>query len=162
HDIKKVLAYSTVSQLGFMFPACGVGAPVIGTCHVRRHACFTALMFLGAGSANHGTHHEQARRHMGNPRKDMPYAYCSCMAGGFVGISTAFTGGKEVGGRINIVTWLNPIIWNPKTSKFGMESSAEATAETSKGVGISDTFSGAPWRKEPDGFNLAHAAQSKL
>src|SRR5437588_10520033 len=275
NDIKKVLAYSTVSQLGFMFLACGVGAFVIGIFHVMTHAFFKALMFLGAGSVIHGMHHEQDMRKMGNLRKYMPYTYWTFLAGwlaicgiipfsgfwskdeilwnaastthiplgwlvwlvgtiaatctafymtrlvamtfwgkerfpghehsmeheghaqkkehatpehhahvphespksmwvplvvlailatvgGFVGISTAFTGGKEVGGRMNIVNWMNPIIWNPTTSKFGMESSAEAATEKSKAVGISDTYSGAPWRKEPDGFNLAHAVESKL
>src|SRR5437870_10200060 len=58
NDIKKVLAYSTVSQLGFMFLACGVGAFVIGIFHVMTHAFFKALMFLGAGSVIHGMHHE--------------------------------------------------------------------------------------------------------
>src|SRR6266576_2271939 len=57
NDIKKVLAYSTVSQLGFMFMACGVGAFVIGIFHVMTHAFFKALMFLGAGSVIHGMHH---------------------------------------------------------------------------------------------------------
>ena len=65
NDIKKVLAYSTVSQLGFMFMACGVGAFVIGIFHVMTHAFFKALMFLGAGSVIHGMHHEQDMRRMG-------------------------------------------------------------------------------------------------
>ena len=62
NDIKKVLAYSTVSQLGFMFMACGVGAFAIGIFHVMTHAFFKALMFLGAGSVIHGMHHEQDMR----------------------------------------------------------------------------------------------------
>jgi NADH-quinone oxidoreductase subunit L len=62
NDIKKVLAYSTVSQLGFMFLACGVGAFVIGIFHVMTHAFFKALMFLGAGSVIHAMHHEQDMR----------------------------------------------------------------------------------------------------
>src|SRR5262252_3498123 len=231
NDIKKVLAYSTVSQLGFMFLACGVGAFVIGIFHVMTHAFFKALMFLGAGSVIHGMHHEQDMRKMGGLSKYMPYTYWTFVAGwlaicgiipfsgfwskdeilwnaasttiiplgwlvwlvgtiaatctafymtrlmamtfwgeerfrehahsmeheghaqkkehatphhahtphesprsmwvplvvlallatvgGFVGISTAFTGGKEVGGRMNIVTWLNPVIWNKETGQFG-------------------------------------------
>src|SRR5262249_40540225 len=231
NDIKKVLAYSTVSQLGFMFLACGVGAFVIGIFHVMTHAFFKALMFLGAGSVIHGMHHEQDMRKMGNLQKYMPYTYWTFLAGwlaicgiipfsgfwskdeilwsaasttqiplgwlvwligtiaatctafymtrlvamtfwgeerfrkhahsmehgghaqkkehgtthhahephespksmwvplvvlailatigGFVGISTAFTGGKEVGGRMNIVNWMNPIIWNSSTGQFG-------------------------------------------
>ena len=231
NDIKKVLAYSTVSQLGFMFMACGVGAFAIGIFHVMTHAFFKALMFLGAGSVIHGMHHEQDMRRMGGLRKYMPYTYLTFLAGwlaicgiipfsgfwskdeilwnaaatryipvgwlvwivgtiaatctafymtrlvamtfwgkekflnghahtaghevhnedhdtpqhethiphesprsmwvplavlavlatvgGFVGISTAFTGGKHVGGRMNIVNFLDPIIWNPTTHYFG-------------------------------------------
>ena len=81
NDIKKVLAYSTVSQLGFMFMACGVGAFVIGIFHVMTHAFFKALMFLGAGSVIHGMHHEQDVRRMGNLRKYMPYTYMTFLAG---------------------------------------------------------------------------------
>jgi NADH-quinone oxidoreductase subunit L len=81
NDIKKVLAYSTVSQLGFMFMACGVGAFAIGIFHVMTHAFFKALMFLGAGSVIHGMHHEQDMRRMGNLRKYMPYTYLTFLAG---------------------------------------------------------------------------------
>ncbi|HEX8707385.1 MAG TPA: NADH-quinone oxidoreductase subunit L [Pyrinomonadaceae bacterium] len=81
NDIKKVLAYSTVSQLGFMFLACGVGAFAIGIFHVMTHAFFKALMFLGAGSVIHGMHHEQDMRRMGGLRKYMPYTYMTFLAG---------------------------------------------------------------------------------
>jgi NADH-quinone oxidoreductase subunit L len=278
NDIKKVLAYSTVSQLGFMFLACGVGAFVIGIFHVMTHAFFKALMFLGAGSVIHGMHHEQDMRRMGGLRKYMPYTYLTFLAGwlaicgiipfsgfwskdeilwrtastnhipigwllwivgtiaatctafymtrlvamtfwgkerfgshehtpghevhedhptpghhahtphespksmwvplvalailatvgGFVGISTAFTGGKEVGGRLNIVNWMSPIIWNPTTKAFGTEP-AEATleakqAEASKGeAAINKEGQTAGVATESHaGFNLAHAVESKL
>ena len=65
NDIKKVLAYSTVSQLGYMFLACGVGAFVAAIFHVMTHAFFKALLFLGSGSVIHGMHHEQDMRRMG-------------------------------------------------------------------------------------------------
>lgn len=81
NDIKKVLAYSTVSQLGFMFMACGVGAFAIGIFHVMTHAFFKALMFLGAGSVIHGMHHEQDMRRMGGLKKYMPYTFLTFMAG---------------------------------------------------------------------------------
>ena len=81
NDIKKVLAYSTVSQLGFMFMACGVGAFVIGIFHVMTHAFFKALMFLGAGRVIHGMHHEQDMRRMGGLKKYMPYTYWTFLAG---------------------------------------------------------------------------------
>ena len=74
-DIKKVLAYSTVSQLGLMFLACGVGAFVAAIFHVMTHAFFKALLFLGAGSVIHGMHHEQDVRRMGGLKKHMPKTY---------------------------------------------------------------------------------------
>ncbi len=71
-DIKKVLAYSTVSQLGFMFLACGVGAFGAGIFHVFTHAFFKACLFLGAGSVIHAAHHVQDLDKMGGLRKKMP------------------------------------------------------------------------------------------
>jgi NADH-quinone oxidoreductase subunit L len=72
NDIKKVLAYSTVSQLGFMFLAIGSGAYVAAIFHMVTHAFFKALLFLGSGSVIHGMHHEQDMRRMGALRKVMP------------------------------------------------------------------------------------------
>jgi NADH-quinone oxidoreductase subunit L len=72
NDIKKVLAYSTVSQLGYMFLAVGSGAYVAAIFHMVTHAFFKALLFLGSGSVIHGMHHEQDMRKMGALRKLMP------------------------------------------------------------------------------------------
>ncbi|MBY0469912.1 NADH-quinone oxidoreductase subunit L [bacterium] len=80
-DIKKVLAYSTVSQLGYMFLACGVGAYTAGVFHVITHGFFKALMFLGAGSVIHGMHEEQDIMKMGGLRKDMPITFLVFGAG---------------------------------------------------------------------------------
>jgi NADH-quinone oxidoreductase subunit L len=273
NDIKKVLAYSTVSQLGFMFMACGVGAFAIGIFHVMTHAFFKALMFLGAGSVIHGMHHEQDMRRMGGLRKYMPYTYLTFLAGwlaicgiipfsgfwskdeilwnaaatrhipvgwlvwivgtiaatctafymtrlvamtfwgkerfldgdhghksgheshahvphesprsmwvplavlavlatvgGFVGISTAFTGGKHVGGRMNIVNFLDPIIWNPTTHYFGtheivdsygkpLEHVAETRVELTTHE-LEPAETPAPYGEA--GFNLAHAVESRV
>ncbi|MBM4302639.1 MAG: NADH-quinone oxidoreductase subunit L, partial [Deltaproteobacteria bacterium] len=74
-DIKRVLAYSTVSQLGYMFLACGVGAFTSGIFHLMTHAFFKALLFLGSGSVIHGLHGEQDMRKMGNLKKYMPITY---------------------------------------------------------------------------------------
>jgi NADH-quinone oxidoreductase subunit L len=74
-DIKRVLAYSTVSQLGYMFLACGVGAFTSGIFHLMTHAFFKALLFLGSGSVIHGMHGEQDMRHMGGLKKYMPITY---------------------------------------------------------------------------------------
>ena len=276
NDIKKVLAYSTVSQLGFMFLACGVGAFVIGIFHVMTHAFFKALMFLGSGSVIHGMHHEQDMRKMGGLKKYMPITYLTFLAGwlaicgiipfsgfwskdeilwnaasttqiplgwlvwlvgtiaatctafymtrlvamtfwgkerfpghehskdheghaqkkehgthdhhahvphespksmwvplvvlailatvgGFVGISTAFTGGKHVGGRMNIVNWLEPVIWNSVTKSFhrseGLSAAEEAKVAETPHTTELRAETGEP---ESQGFNLAHAVEEKV
>jgi NADH-quinone oxidoreductase subunit L len=285
NDIKKVLAYSTVSQLGFMFIACGVGAFAIGIFHVMTHAFFKALMFLGAGSVIHGMHHEQDMRRMGGLRKYMPYTYLTFLAGwlaicgiipfsgfwskdeilwsaastryvpvgwivwivgtiaatctafymtrlmaltfwgkerfldnqhdhgvehevhnedhetsthhvhiphesppsmwvplavlavlatvgGFVGISPAFTGGHHVGGRMNIVNFLDPILWNPNTKSFGTHEAVDsygkrseiaethATASVLTAEPLHDENPPPPYGHE--GFNLAHKIDSVI
>ncbi|HUX37300.1 MAG TPA: NADH-quinone oxidoreductase subunit L [Rectinemataceae bacterium] len=80
-DIKKVLAYSTVSQLGYMFLALGVGAYSTGYFHVFTHAFFKALLFLGAGSVIHALSGEQDIRKMGGLRKKLPITYFTFLAG---------------------------------------------------------------------------------
>ncbi len=74
-DIKKVLAYSTVSQLGYMFLACGVGAFGVGIFHLFTHAFFKALLFLGSGSVIHALSGEQDMRKMGGLRKKIPWTF---------------------------------------------------------------------------------------
>jgi NADH-quinone oxidoreductase subunit L len=74
-NIKKVLAYSTISQLGYMFMACGVGAFVAGIFHVVTHAFFKALLFLGAGSVILAMHHNEDMREMGGLKKYIPATY---------------------------------------------------------------------------------------
>jgi NADH-quinone oxidoreductase subunit L len=81
NDIKKVLAYSTVSQLGYMFLAVGVGAYVAAIFHMVMHAFFKALLFLGSGSVIHGLHDEQDMRRMGALRKLMPITAVTFMIG---------------------------------------------------------------------------------
>jgi NADH-quinone oxidoreductase subunit L len=285
NDIKKVLAYSTVSQLGFMFMACGVGAFAIGIFHVMTHAFFKALMFLGAGSVIHGMHHEQDMRRMGGLKKHMPYTYwtffagwlaicgiipfsgfwskdeilwqavstthiplgwavwlvgtiaATCTAfymtrlmamafwgkfrgnkeadahghrkdsshdaqghgphtphespasmwvplvalavfatiGGFVGIGPAWrfiTHAEHAGGRLNIVNYLDPIIWNPATREFGTgaeggEPEAGGRRQEAGGAGAADLAKrpGAGEKAGPygeAGFNLARATEGKL
>ena len=80
-DIKKVLAYSTVSQLGYMFLACGVGAFTAGIFHLMTHAFFKALLFLAAGSAIHALGGEQDLRKMGGLRKQIPWTYWTMLMG---------------------------------------------------------------------------------
>src|SRR5262245_51058555 len=81
NDIKKVLAYSTVSQLGYMFLACGVGAFVAGIFHVMTHAFFKALLFLGSGSVIHGMSDEQDMRRMGGLKKYMRITFGTMLVG---------------------------------------------------------------------------------
>ncbi len=80
-DIKKILAYSTVSQLGYMFLACGVGAFGAAMFHLMTHAFFKALMFLGSGSVIHSMHEEQDVRKMGGLRKYMPVTHLTFFLG---------------------------------------------------------------------------------
>lgn len=81
NDIKKVLAYSTVSQLGYMFVGLGAGAYVGSVFHVITHAFFKALLFLGAGSVIHAMHHEQDIRKMGGLKKYLPVTHITFLIG---------------------------------------------------------------------------------
>ena len=117
NDIKRVIAYSTCSQLGYMFFAAGVGAYGAAMFHLFTHAFFKALLFLGAGSVIHAMHHEQDMRYYGGLRKHIPLTFWAMMAGtlaitgvgivgvaGFAGfyskdgiIEAAFASGTQVG-----------------------------------------------------------------
>ncbi|NKB87518.1 MAG: NADH-quinone oxidoreductase subunit L [Acidobacteria bacterium] len=81
NDIKRVLAYSTVSQLGYMFLACGVGAYAVGVFHLMTHAFFKALLFMAAGSVMHALHGELDMWKMGNLRKYMPRTHMTFLIG---------------------------------------------------------------------------------
>jgi len=80
-DIKRVLAYSTISQLGYMFMACGVGAFTSGIFHLMTHAFFKALLFMAAGSVMHAMSGELDMRKMGNLRKKLPYTHWTYLFG---------------------------------------------------------------------------------
>ncbi|MEO0499927.1 MAG: NADH-quinone oxidoreductase subunit L, partial [Pseudomonadota bacterium] len=116
-DIKRVIAYSTCSQLGYMFFAAGVGAYGAAMFHLTTHAFFKALLFLGAGSVIHAMHHEQDMRHYGALRKEIPVTFWAMLIGtlaitgvgivgvaGFAGfyskdliIESAFAAGSDAG-----------------------------------------------------------------
>ncbi len=117
NDIKRVIAYSTCSQLGYMFVAAGVGVYSAAMFHLLTHAFFKAMLFLGAGSVIHAMHHEQDMRNYGGLRKKIPYTFAAMMIGtlaitgvgiplthiGFAGflskdaiIESAFAGGTGV------------------------------------------------------------------
>ena len=92
NDIKRVVAYSTCSQLGYMFFAAGVGAYNAAMFHLFTHAFFKALLFLGAGSVIHGMHHEQDMRYMGGARKPMPITWAMMLIGTFALIGFGIPG----------------------------------------------------------------------
>ncbi len=81
NDIKRVVAYSTCSQLGYMFVAMGVGAYSVGMYHLFTHAFFKALLFLGSGSVIVAMHHEQDMRHMGGLKNRIPFTYWMMIVG---------------------------------------------------------------------------------
>src|ERR1700689_2825418 len=81
NDIKRIIAYSTCSQLGYMFVAMGVGAYSVGMFHLFTHAFFKALLFLGSGSVITAMHHEQDIRHMGGLRTKIPFTYAMMVVG---------------------------------------------------------------------------------
>jgi NADH-quinone oxidoreductase subunit L len=93
NDIKRVIAYSTCSQLGYMFVGLGIGGYSLGIFHLFTHAFFKALLFLGAGSVIHAMHHEQDMRNMGGLRKDIPFTYWMMLIGtlALTGVGIPFT-----------------------------------------------------------------------
>jgi NADH-quinone oxidoreductase subunit L len=118
-DIKRVMAYSTVSQLGYMFLALGVGAPVAAIFHLATHAFFKALLFLGSGSVIHGLGGEQDMRKMGGLRRKMPVTFWTMLiAGGALAalpplagfwskdaiLASAFVNGQLILWSVGIVT----------------------------------------------------------
>jgi len=116
NDIKKVLAYSTISQLGYMFLACGVGAFIAAIFHVITHAFFKALLFLGSGSVINGIHHEQDMRRMGGLKKYMPITFATMVTGWLaisgVPIFAGFFSKDEILWR----TWSAPAFSLPSTT----------------------------------------------
>jgi len=109
NDIKKVLAYSTVSQLGFMFLGVGVGGFTAGFFHVVTHAFFKALMFLGSGSIIHALHHEQDMRKMGGLRKYMPITFGTFFMGYLAIIGVPGTSGFFSKDEILWLTFITPV-----------------------------------------------------
>ncbi len=115
NDIKKVLAYSTVSQLGYMFLAVGVGAFGAGFFHLMTHAFFKALMFLGSGSVIHAMHEEQDMRKMGGLKKYLPITHWTFVCGWLAIIGAPFFSGFFSKDEI---LWMafhsprgNPLLW---------------------------------------------------
>ncbi len=116
-DIKRILAYSTVSQLGFMFMGLGTGGVAVGMFHLLTHAFFKALLFLGAGSVIHGCHEEQDIRRMGGLRKLLPVTFATYAVGmmALSGVPLFFSGfwSKD---EILHAAWL----WEPSKWPFAL------------------------------------------
>ncbi len=111
-DIKKVLAYSTVSQLGYMFLAVGTGAYVAAVFHMITHAFFKALLFLGSGSVIHGMHDEQDMTRMGNLRKYMPITAATFIVGWLAIAGVPPFAGFWSKDEILLYAWAeNPALW---------------------------------------------------
>jgi NADH-quinone oxidoreductase subunit L len=110
NDIKRVLAYSTVSQLGYMFLALGVGAFAGGVFHLMTHAFFKALLFLGSGSVIHAMHHEQDMRKMGGLAKKIPITFGTMAIG-----TIAIAGFPPLAGFFS----KDEILWQALTSSHG-------------------------------------------
>ncbi len=117
HDIKEVLAYSTISQLGYMIMAIGVGGWAAGNFHLVTHAFFKALLFLAAGSVIHAHHHNQLLHKMGGLRKKIPITFWTWMVGylalaGFPGFSGFFSKDELL---------LAAYTWHPQAFEHGLE-----------------------------------------
>ncbi|HWI63093.1 MAG TPA: NADH-quinone oxidoreductase subunit L [Symbiobacteriaceae bacterium] len=112
HDIKEVLAYSTISQLGYMIMALGLGGWAAGNFHMVTHAFFKALLFLAAGSVIHAAHHNQLLHKMGGLRKKIPITFITWMVGymalaGVPGFSGFFSKDELL---LSAFTWHNPYV----------------------------------------------------
>ena len=115
HDLKKILAYSTISQIGYMFLALGVGAYSAAIFHLMTHAFFKALLFLGAGAVIHCLHHEHDIFKMGGLRKKLPVVFWSFLIGSSALAALPFTSGWYSKDEILLATWsvpsLGPWLW---------------------------------------------------
>jgi NADH-quinone oxidoreductase subunit L len=114
-DIKRVLAYSTISQLGYMILALGVGGWVAGLFHLITHACFKALLFLGSGSVIHGCHGEQDIRKMGRLHHKMPYTSLTFLVGTLaiagVPLLSGFYSKDAILASALGFAWTHPVHW---------------------------------------------------
>ena len=113
YDLKRILAYSTVSQLGLMMVGIGVSGVSVGMFHLLTHAFFKALLFLGAGSIIHGCHEEQDIRKMGGLAKPMPLTTIAYLCGTLALVAFPFTSGFFSKDEILAGAWVNnqPVFW---------------------------------------------------
>jgi NADH-quinone oxidoreductase subunit L len=127
NDIKRVVAYSTLSQLGYMTVALGVSAYSAGVFHLMTHAFFKALLFLGAGSVIIGMHHDQDIRNMGGLRKYMPITWITSLIGSLALIGTPFFSGFYSKDSIILAAEHSPL-WGSGFAKFSVLAGVFVTA----------------------------------
>ena len=137
HDIKRVLAYSTVSQLGYMFLACGVGDYSAGIFHLMTHAFFKALLFLAAGSVIHALSGEQDMRNMGGLRKRIPITFWTMSAGvfaiaGIFPFAGFFSKDEILYDTINSPNHLHILLWFIGLLTAGLTSPSTCSASGSR------------------------------
>ena len=106
-DIKRVVAYSTLSQLGYMVMACGLGGYVEGIYHLLTHGSFKALLFLGCGSVIIALHHEQDMRHMGGLKDKLPVTYWTFVIGSLALAGFPLTAGFFSKDELLLVSWMS-------------------------------------------------------
>lgn len=107
HDIKRIVAYSTMSQLGYMVMACGLGAYTAGIYHLLTHGAFKALLFLACGSVIIALHHEQDMRHMGGLKNKLPITYWTFLIGSLALAGFPFTAGWFSKDALLVEAWLS-------------------------------------------------------
>ena len=107
NDIKRVVAYSTLSQLGYMMMACGLGGYVQGIYHLLTHGAFKALLFLGAGSVIIALHHEQDIRRMGGLKDKLPVTYWTFLIGSLALAGFPLTAGFFSKDELLVVSWMS-------------------------------------------------------
>ncbi len=124
YDIKRVIAYSTMSQLGYMFLAVGIGVYSVGMFHLMTHAFFKALLFLGAGSVIHSMNDEQDIRKMGGLKESMPITYYTFLIGTLALCGFPLTAGYFSKEEIIMSSWYapgsNPVFWALAVAGAGM------------------------------------------
>jgi NADH-quinone oxidoreductase subunit L len=128
NDIKRVIAYSTCSQLGYMFVACGVSAYSAGIFHLMTHAYFKALLFLAAGSVIHAVHHNQDIRLMGQLRKIMPITYITMLLAGLALSGIPPFGGYFSKDLIIEATYMRDMGWVSDLAYYALMSGVVMTA----------------------------------
>lgn len=171
-------ASTTVIPLGWLVWLIGT---IAATCTAFYMTRLVAMTFWGeerfrkhahsmeheghAQKIEHPTAHHDPHLPHESPRSMwVPLVVLAILAtiGGFVGISTAFTGGREVGGRMNIVNWLNPVIWNKETGQFGKPEEATTGVVTGERLTPAQATRRVDELSHPEGFNLAHTIEAKL